>query len=97
MGISAGIIYNSDAPKKENALCIYEVQLFFNVLWSLAFFNFRAISVSIGIILILWVLIILMIRSFYKISPLAAYLQIPYLIWVTFATYLNIAIYILNK
>ncbi|MBE6023085.1 MAG: tryptophan-rich sensory protein [Cellulosilyticum sp.] len=99
MGISAYIIYESpvEAQQKEKVLSIYGFQLFFNFLWSIVFFNFNNYLLAIGIILILWGLIIAMIVNFNKINKVAGWLQVPYLLWVTFATYLNIAIYFLNQ
>ena len=99
MGISSYIIYESQASadEKEKALSIYIFQLFFNFLWSIVFFNFRSYLLAFVIIIVLWLLIIAMIVSFNKISKLASRLQIPYLLWVTFAAYLNLAIYLLNR
>lgn len=99
MGISAYLIYESDADKaeKDKALSLYGFQLFFNFLWSIIFFNFRNILLAFGVLIILWLLIVAMIRAFNKISPVAARLQIPYLLWVTFAGYLNLAIYFINR
>ncbi len=97
MGISAYLISISDDPRKEQALKIYEMQLFLNFCWSIVFFNMQQYLLAFVILVLLWILIILMIRMFNKINPLAAKLQIPYLLWVTFAGYLNLAIYFLNK
>lgn len=97
MGISAYLVYVSDSKEKEEALRIYTLQLMFNFFWSLVFFNWQAYLLAFVILIILWILIILMIRKFSEISPLAGKLQIPYLLWVTFAGYLNLAIYFLNK
>lgn len=99
MGVSAYLIYESNAgtQEKEKALSIYIFQLFFNFLWSIVFFEFRGYLLAFGILVILWGLILAMIVSFNKISPIASKLQIPYLLWVTFAGYLNLAIYFLNR
>lgn len=97
MGISAYLIYESSSPHKEKALTIYGWQLFFNFLWSIVFFNLQNILLALVILIILWILIIVMIKSFKQISPLAAWLQIPYLLWVTFAGYLNLMLLILNS
>ena len=100
MGISSGIIYNSQggtAASRNNALAVYALQLFINFIWSIVFFNLRAFLPAFILILVLWVLIIVMIIRFYKIDKTAALLQIPYLLWVTFAAYLTLAIYILNR
>lgn len=99
MGVSAYWIYKSDADEKERekALSLYAFQLFFNFLWPIAFFNLGNYLLAFIILVILWLLIIAMIRQFYKIDKKAALLQIPYLLWVSFAGYLNLAIYLLNK
>ena len=97
MGISACIIYQSDSKEKEEALRIYALQLMVNFFWSLVFFNWQAYLLAFIILIILWLLIFLMIRKFSEINPCAGKLQIPYLLWVTFAGYLNLGIYLLNK
>ncbi len=100
MGISSGIIYNSKngtAAQRNNALAVYGLQLFVNFFWSIIFFNLNAFLFSFILIIVLWLFVILMIIRFYKIDKTAAYLQIPYLLWVTFAAYLTLAIYILNR
>lgn len=97
MGISAYMIYRSNSKYKEDALKIYGVQLLLNFSWSLIFFNMQNCVLAFVVLVFLWVAILLMIRVFYKINPLAAYLQIPYLVWVTFAGYLNLSICLLNK
>lgn len=99
MGISAAMIYNSDAAgyKKNSALLTYGVSLFFNFFWSIIFFNFRWFLIAFFWLLILLFLIIRTIMKYYKIKPVAAYLQIPYALWVAFAGYLTIAIWYLNR
>lgn len=100
MGISAEMIYNSStasAPQKKSALYTYALSLFFNFFWSIFFFNFRWLFFAFIWLLILLFLIIRTIMKYYKINPLAAYLQIPYLLWVTFAAYLNFSIWWLNR
>ncbi len=96
MGISSYLIFVSNHPDSGNALFIYALQLIVNFIWPLVFFNGQMFWIAFAIILLLWVLIIIMIRRFYEIRPIAAYLQIPYLVWVTFAAYLNLMIAILN-
>ena len=99
MGIGAALVYNRKDFKPEetrNALIIYGVNLALNFFWSIIFFNLEAYLFAFIWLVALWIVIIAMIISFRKVSPVAAYLQIPYLIWVTFAGYLNLAIYILN-
>jgi benzodiazapine receptor len=98
MGVSMFLIWNT--PKNElrqKALTVFGVQLFFNFWWSILFFSFHTIFLSVVDILLMWFLIIYMITLFKKIKPVAAYLQLPYLFWVTFATVLNISIWYLNR
>ncbi len=96
MGISAYIIYTSDSENKDIALGLYAVQLVINALWPLFFFRYQMFFVSFLWLLLLIAVVIAMIVAFYKIKPIAAYLQIPYLLWLIFAGVLNFAIYRLN-
>lgn len=96
MGISAYLIYVSQSPDKFSALATYALQLFLTFVWSIVFFNMKQYLLAFFILILLWLSIIFMIRSFSKINTVAARLQIPYLIWVTFAAYLNLAIAILS-
>lgn len=97
MGIGAAMIYTTDKNKGENALTVYGTQLFFNFFWGILFFNLNAYLFSfIWLVLLIW-LVVYMLIEFYKIKPFSAYLQIPYLIWLLFAGYLNVSIYLLNR
>lgn len=97
MGVSAYLIEQSgDGVKKQGAQRVYAAQLFVNFLWSIVFFRFERIGLSVLLILLLIALVVLMIYRFYKIKPLAAYLNLPYLLWLLFAAYLNIGVFVLN-
>ena len=99
MGISSGTVYiNRDNNPKaaERGLKEYATSLVFNFVWSIIFFNVRSILAALVTLLILLYLIIRTILSYRKVLPLAAYLQIPYALWVAFAGYLNAGIYFLN-
>lgn len=99
MGISSAIVFEHRVFKKseaEKGLLIYAVSLVINFFWSIIFFNFRAFTFAFLWLLLLWCVILYMIASFYKVNKLSSYLQIPYLIWVTFAGYLTFAISVLN-
>ncbi|MBQ4119822.1 MAG: tryptophan-rich sensory protein [Clostridia bacterium] len=100
MGISAAIIYldkSVTTARKNSALLTYALSLIVNFFWSIIFFNLRAfLFASIWILLLLY-LIIRTIMKYYKIDKTAAFLQIPYLLWVSFATYLTFAIWCLNR
>ena len=100
MGIGAALVYarKDEMPKAvSNALSAYAVNLTVNFMWSIIFFNFRAFLLSFVWLIFLLVVIIKMITVFWKVSKVAAILQIPYLIWVAFAGYLNFAIFLLNR
>lgn len=97
MGISTYMIYTSQSPDAPKALFTYGLQLFFNFFWSILFFRFSLYLPAFFWLLAMILLIIVMIRQFYKISPLAAYLQIPYLLWCLFAAVLNFMIYMANR
>ena len=96
MGIAAGRIYNSDFQDRGGLLSIYALQLFFNAIWPIIFFGVQWLLLSFVWLIVLWLLIIIMTAGFYKADKGAAYLLIPYLVWVTFAGYLNLGICILN-
>ena len=98
MGISLLIIWNTPKSNLRNrAIAIFYLQLFLNFWWSILFFKFHLLLISIVDIIVMWALISYMIISFNKVKPIAAYIQIPYLLWVSFATVLNISIWYLNK
>jgi len=97
MGISAAIVWLSeDSPQRSKGLNLYVAQLIVNFFWSLIFFNAQAYGFAVLWLVLLWVLTLLMILEFRKVSKLAAKLQIPYLIWLSFALYLNIGVWVLN-
>lgn len=98
MGFSAARIYLSPpSENRSNALLLYVVQLAMNFVWSIIFFNFEAFGLAFFWLLVLWILILWMTLTFRKIDPLAALLQIPYLIWGLFALYLNAGVWVLNR
>ena len=100
MGISAAMIYNNTIASKlerDSALLTYGVSLVFNFFWSIIFFNLQMYLFAFIWLLALLYFIIKTIIKYYKIDKTAAYLQIPYLVWVTFAGYLNFAIWYLNR
>ena len=100
MGISSYLIYTSEEPKDSNlksqALSTYGYQLLVNFLWPVFFFNFQWYLFSFLWLVFLWILVLKMILEFRKINPLAALLNIPYLLWLTFAAYLNLGVWLLN-
>ena len=98
MGTSAYIIWNNrkNEIKRASALRLYYIQLGVNFSWSIIFFRFRAFALAASVAVLLFMLVGAMILSFRRISPAAAKLNIPYLVWLGFASYLAAAIYFLN-
>ena len=85
-----------DSQARQKALNEFIIQLTLNFFWSLIFFNIRRYGLALLWLVILWVFVVRMISAFRKTDSLAAWLQIPYLVWVTFAVYLNYGVWILN-
>ena len=95
MGIAAYFVsFQIDA--RSTAMRIYYVQLAFNFLWPILFFRFEMFRTALFVLVALWVLVLLNTLMFYRLEKRAGLLLIPYLIWVTFALYLNIGIAVLN-
>ena len=98
MGVSAYMIWNNrkNEIKRASALRLYYIQLGVNFSWSIIFFRFRAFAIAASVAVLLFMRVEAMILSFRRISPAAAKLNIPYLVWLGFASYLAVAIYFLN-
>ncbi len=96
MGVASYLVAVSGGDVK-TPLTLYALSLAANFLWPVVFFNFEAYLLAFFVIIVLWVLVLLTAVSFYKVSPAAGYLMIPYLLWVTFAAYLNFSVYLLNR
>lgn len=98
MGISSYLVLTSGAEENEisKAMTIYGYQLAVNFLWPTFFFNFQWYLFSFLWLVLLWVLVLVMIIRFWGIDRTAAYLNIPYLVWLTFAGYLNLGIWWMN-
>lgn len=98
MGFSLFLIWDVDASKERNlAIYIFLLQLVLNIGWSFIFFNFNMIGLALVDIILLWISIVIMLVLFYRIKPLASAINIPYLLWVTFAAILNTSFYFLNR
>ena len=97
MGISSYYIYNSMSCHKGNCLLLYGINLILNFFWPIIFFNLQARLFAFLFILLLDVVVLFMFLCFYGINKKAAYLQIPYFIWLLFATVLNFSVYFLNR
>ena len=100
MGISAAMIYLGKSNSKidvQNALSLYGASLIINFTWSIIFFGFQKYLFAFIWLIFLLFTIVRMLISFERLNKIAAYLQLPYIVWVIFAGYLNFAIYILNR
>ncbi len=97
MGIGSYLIYMENNYHSSCCLKIYAINLFVNFLWSPIFFGLNLRLFALIWIIVLDLVVIYMIWCFYKVNKKSAYLQIPYLVWVLFATYLNLAFYISNR
>ena len=98
MGVGAARIFMTEPTAARNrALIVYVVQLAVNFFWSIIFFNLQAYAFAFFWLILLWVLILTMIYLFCKVDKPAALIQIPYAIWVTFAGYLNLMIWLMNR
>jgi len=96
MAIALYLVQVSKNKQKGIATKVFGVQLFLNLLWSVLFFGLKSPIYGLIGIIILWFAVLLTIVKFYKISKTAAYLMIPYILWVSFASFLNYLIFILN-
>lgn len=97
MAIAAFLIYRKrENPKAKNALTFYFIQLILNALWSIIFFGIHNPQLAFFEIIILWIFILFTLIKFYKIYRTAGLLLIPYLLWVSFASILNLFVWLLN-
>ena len=98
MGYASWRVYSrgADPGQVRLSLILYGAQLFFNFLWPIVFFRFEAFLGAFAVLLVLWILIVITMWQFYKSDERSGDLLIPYLLWVTFAGYLNLGVYLLN-
>lgn len=98
MGIALWIVWKSDAaePVKKMAIYLFAIQLVLNFFWSLIFFNQHQLGWAFAELVLLWLFILATIFAFGRISPMAAWLMVPYISWVSFAGILNFTIWRLN-
>ena len=99
MGVSAYLVCNADEAftnARKRALMLYAVQLGVNFIWSILFFRFRMFAAAAAVAVLLSVLVLLMILQFGKVRKSAARLNVPYLLWSIFASYLAIGVWLLN-
>ena len=94
---AARVSLTSPSKDRRTAVYLYIVQLIFNFFWSIIFFNLQAFGFAFLWLAALWILIFLTVRLFKKVDELAGNLMIPYLVWVSFAGYLNLGVWLLNR
>lgn len=99
MGVSLYIVAESKTSnnEKSSAYRAFAMQLALNFIWSPIFFSLQNFLLAFTVLLAMWVAVLIMLVRFYKINKIAGLLQIPYLLWITFAGYLNLGIYLLNR
>jgi tryptophan-rich sensory protein len=99
MGLAAYLVYEKGfkRPEVKKALAVFAAQLVLNTLWSIVFFGAHRILGAAVVIVLLGAMILATILLFHKISKAAAYLLVPYILWVSFATVLNASLYVLNR
>lgn len=97
MGIAAWLVWKQESGRRGGAYLAFGLQLGLNLLWSILFFGFESPGLALIEILVLWIAILATLVLFRRHSPTAALLFVPYLAWVSFATYLNGGIWLLNS
>lgn len=97
MGVSAWIVWRSDDASRRTALALFGLQLLLNAAWSFIFFGLRSPGWAVIEIALLWLILLVTIVSFVRISRPAAWLLVPYLLWVSFAAALNYSVWSLNS
>jgi tryptophan-rich sensory protein len=98
MGVAAWTVWQQPLSQPRTyALAWFAIQLGLNFLWSMIFFRWHAIADALGEISILWLAILATMVMFWEVYPLAGWLMVPYLAWVSFATVLNLGIFRLNR
>ena len=99
MGIAAGLVWSKglDGRGVKIALAVFLFQLVLNALWSIIFFGWHKLGLALVEIVLLWIIILVNIILFYKINSAAGYLLLPYILWVSFAVYLNYSLWRLNS
>ena len=98
MGAGVAILINSESSGARTVgIILYVAQLFFNLAWCFIFFSFKNYPFALVWLVIMLILVVLMTITFYRVSHTAALLQIPYILWLIFAAYLNTGVMVLNK
>ena len=96
MGISSYIVFESQSELRKKSLVVYGIQLLINFIWPIIFFNAKMYLFATIWLVLLCLVVLEMISLYFKVKPIAAYLQIPYMLWLIFATILNFNVFLLN-
>ena len=96
MGYASFLVLEEGTGDQKTARILYFAQLFFNFFWSIIFFNLRWYLFAFAWLLFLWFLVLATLKAFAEIQPKAGKILVPYLLWLTFAAYLNFGVYLLN-
>jgi benzodiazapine receptor len=96
MGVSLYLIWKK-GKKNSGLIKLFLIHLVLNAFWSVIFFGFKNLGLAFAEIMILWVIILYLALKFYKVNKTAAYLLVPYQLWVSFAAILNLSIWLLNR
>ncbi len=99
MGLAAWLVYDQGfkRPEVKKALTVFAIQLLLNILWSIVFFGAHQLFGAVVVIVLLWAMILWTILLFHEVAKTAAYLLIPYILWVSFAAVLTVAFFVLNR
>ena len=92
MGIAAWLVFISENPDRKHALALYAAQLAVNALWPILYFRLDAPLAALAVLVLLWYLVYLTLKAFFRISTPAGMCMIPYLLWISFAFYLNLSV-----
>lgn len=92
MGIAAWLVFTSGKPDRKHALALYAAQLAVNALWPVLYFRLDVPLAALVVLVLLWYLVYLTLKAFFRISTPAGMCMIPYLLWITFAFYLNLSV-----
>ena len=92
MGIAAWLVFTSENPDRKHALALYAAQLAVNALWPILYFRLDAPLAALAVLALLWYLVYLTLKAFFRISTPAGMCMIPYLLWISFAFYLNLSV-----
>jgi len=98
LGVSLYYVWKQEpSQNRKKALIVFVIQMVLNFAWTFIFFHFHLFLLALIEIVVMWFSILFMILRFYKVKPMSAYINIPYLLWVSYAVVLTVSFYYLNK